>query len=318
VKTLVFVSDALERAPGTDLVRLVNDLCPVQQQTPMFLLSDELSTEFRDLSRHANANRVTIYSLQTGGLSSGFTTGAEMGGGTGFRGSTSFDLAKRLSERDGMSTLAAETGGRAVFNTNTFDAELAEIAREMSQYYSLAYEPSHGGDQRQHEIEVKLKNGQLRARHRRGYRDKSANVQMTERLQGAVYLGLVENPLDVRLAAGTVQSAEKDRLTIPLRVLVPARAITFLPKGDGVTAQLSVQVSTRNTVDQKGIFDHRAYRINWKTESDQEVVALAIDLEVPPGVHLVAVGVRDDATQITSFVSTTVEVHPAADPTAGS
>jgi hypothetical protein len=85
-----------------------------------------------------------------------------------------------------------------------------------------------------------------------------------------------------------------------------------------VTAQLCVQVSTRNTVDQKGFFDHRAYRINWKTESDQEVVALAIDLEVPPGVHLVAVGVRDDATQITSFVSTTVEVHPAADPTAGS
>jgi hypothetical protein len=40
------------------------------------------------------------------------------------------------------------------------------------------------------------------------------------------------------------------------------------------------------------------------------MVNLVMDLEVPPGVHLVAVGVRDDATRDTSFVSTTVEVHP--------
>jgi hypothetical protein len=211
-----------------------------------------------------------------------------------------------------MSVLAAETGGRTIFNRNEFDAELAAIAREMSAYYSLAYAPAHGGDQREHEIRVRVENDQLRVRHRRGYRDKSADVQMTERLQGAVYLGLVENPLDVRLAMGTVRRAEEKRLALPLRVVVPASRLAFLPAGDGVAAQVSVQVSTRNTVDQKGIFDHRAYRINWQTAADQEAVVLAIDLEVPPGVHLVAVGVRDDATRETSFVSTTVEVHPEA------
>jgi VWFA-related protein len=77
VKTLIFVSDALERAPGVDLVTMINDFCPVQTTTPMFLLSDELSQEFHTLTRHANANRVTIYALQTEGLSSGFTTTAD-------------------------------------------------------------------------------------------------------------------------------------------------------------------------------------------------------------------------------------------------
>jgi VWFA-related protein len=313
VKTLLFVSDALERAPGTDLVELIKDLCPIQQKAPMFLLSDELSQEFRNLTRHANANRVTIYALQTEGLSSSFTGGAEQAGGVGFRASRSFDVAKRLSEREGMSILAAETGGRTVFNQNAFDAELAAIAREMSGYYSLAYEPPHRGDEREHEIQVRLKSRSLKARHRRGYRDKSPDTQMTERLQGAVYLGLVENSLGVRLGAGTVQAAAKNnRLTLPLHIFIPADSIVFLPAGDGVVAQVSVQVSTRNTVDQKGLFEHRAYRINWQTDSDQEVVALMMELEVPPGVHLIAVGVRDDATRETSFVSTTVEIHGAA------
>ena len=313
VKTLLFISDALERAPGVDLVGLVRDYCPVQQTSPMFLLSDELSQEFRDLTRHANANRVTIYTLQTEGLDYSFTQGAEQRSTIGFRGSIAFDSAKRTSEREGMTILAGETGGRTIFNRNEFGAELTAIAREMSSYYSLAYEPSHGGDQREHEIKVRLKDKRLDARHRRGYRDKSPDTQMTERLQAAIYLGLVDNPLGVRLGAGTVRpAAEGNRLRMPLHVLVPAESVVFLPTGEGVVAQLSVQVSTRNTVDNKGLFDHRAYRINWQTEADREMVGVVLDLEIPPGVHLVAVGVRDDATREMSFVSTTVEIHPAA------
>ncbi|HVS62709.1 MAG TPA: VWA domain-containing protein [Thermoanaerobaculia bacterium] len=313
VKTLLFVSDALERAPGTDLMDYINDLCPIQQQTSMFLLSDELSQAYRRLTRHANANRVTIYALQTEGLSSGFLSSAEQAGGGGYRGSISFDTAKRLSEREGMSTLAAETGGRAIFNRNEFDAELSAMAREMSSYYSLAYEPTHGGDRGDHELEVRVRGGgDLEVRHRRGYRDKSADVQMTERLQGAVYLGLVDNPLGVRLGAGEVEPApQKKMMTVPLRVLVPAEQVTFLPREGEVVAQLSVQVSTRNAVDQKGIFDHRAYRLHWKTPSDQEAVVLSMDLVLPPGLHVVAVGVRDDASRVSSFVSTTVELHEA-------
>ena len=317
VKTLLFVSDALERAPGADLMEYIDDLCPIQspieKQKLMFLYSDEMSQAYRRLTRHANANRVTIYALQTQGLTSGFLTSAEQAGGGGYRGSISFDTAKRLSEREGMSTLADETGGRAIFNRNEFDSELTAMAREMSSYYSLAYEPTHGGDRGDHELEVRVKGGgDLEVRHRRGYRDKSADIQMTERLQGAVYLGLVDNPLGVRLGAGEVEPApQKKMMTVPLRVLVPAEQVTFLPREGEVVAQLSVQVSTRNAVDQKGIFDHRAYRVHWKTPSDQEAVVLSMDLVLPPGLHVVAVGVRDDASRVSSFVSTTVELHEA-------
>ena len=316
VKTLIFVSDALERSPGGDLWQLVRDYCPVRESgtsSPFFLLADELSQDFRTLTQHANANRVTIYALQPEGLDFSFRGGAEQPSGIGYRGSIALDTAKRLSEREGMTILAAETGGRTIFNRNEFGAELTQIAREMASYYSLAYEPRHGGDQLEHQIEVRLETKGLNARHRRGYRDKSPDAKMTERLQAAIYLGLVDNPLGVRLGAGAVRPAgQKGWLTVPLHVLVPAESVVFLPTGEGgVAARVSVQVSTRNTVNQKGLFDHRAYRINWKTETDQELVGLVLDLEVPPGVHLVAVGVRDDASRETSFVSTTLELQAA-------
>jgi VWFA-related protein len=311
MKTMLFVSDALERAPGADLVAYINDLCPVQTRTPMFLLSDELSQEFRNLTRHANANRVTIYPLQTQGLRPSALGGAEQTS-VDFRAGSSFETALRLAAREGLVTLATETGGRAILNRNQFGEALTDVAREMSSYYSLAYEPPRAGDGREHQIDVELASKELRARHRRGYRDKSSDQRMTERLQAAVYLGLVDNPLGVRLGAGEVTSGGGDKVVLPLHILVPAESIVFLPSDEGVVAQLSVQVSTRNTKDQKGIFDHRAYRLTWQTESDEELIGLVMDLEVPPGVHLVAVGVRDDATREASFVSTTLEIHDRA------
>ena len=309
VKTLLFVSDALERAPGADLTAYVKTLCPTQR-APLLILADELGAEFDRLTRHANANRVTIYSMQASGLQASPTGGAERAS-LDFRGSAAFDLALRNNERDGLSMLAAETGGRTIFNRNEFGAELSRIANEMRSYYSLAYEPPHGGDLGEHEIEVRVRNPSLVTRHRRGYRDKSADARMSERLQGAIYLGLVDNPLEVRLGAGELRVVEKGKLALPLHVLVPAERVTFLPTADGSKAQLSVQISSQDTRSGKGGFVQRVFRVDQPEDAAQELLSLVVDLEVPQGVHLVAVGLRDDVTLQSSFISTTLELSDA-------
>ncbi len=311
VKTLLYLSDSLERSPGSDLLTFINGLCPAQDQAPRFIISDELSRAFHQLTRHANANRVTIYSLQAHGLQASFTGSADQGA-LDQRGVRGLDSALRISERDGLLNLAAETGGRAILNRNQFDTELIDIAREMSSYYSIAYEPPHGGDQGVHRIEVRVKDSRFRVRHRSGYRDKSSDVRMTERLQGAVYLGLVENSLDVQLGAGAVRAGEKGRVVVPLHVIVPADKLAFLPEGDSTMAQLTVQVSTRNTKNQKGIFEQSMFRIRRPAGAEEELTSVLFELALPEGVHLIAVGVRDDATQETSFVTTTLELRAAA------
>jgi VWFA-related protein len=310
VKTLLYLSDSLERSPGSDLLAFIRGLCPAHPGVPQFVVSDELSRSFRELTRHANANRVTIYAIQAQGLQGSFVGTASQGSleQQGIRG---LDMAIRVSERDGLSNLAAETGGRAIFNRNDFDLELTNIALEMGSYYSLAYEPPHGGDELEHQIDVRIKGRNLRVRHRRGYRDKSPDVRMTERLQGAVYLGLVENPMGVRLGAGDIRVTGKGQVTVPLHILVPAASVAFLPEEDSLAAHLSVQVATRNTKDDKGIFEHSAFRIRRSEEDDSEQVSVVMELTLPEGVHLVAVGLRDDATRDSSFITTTLELRVA-------
>ena len=311
VKTLLYLSDSLERSPGADLMSFVSGVCPVQDRIPQFVVSDELSLAFRQLTRHANANRVTIYSMQAQGLQASFAGSASQRA-LEEQGTRGLDSAVRLNERDGLSNLAAETGGRAIFNRNDFAAELTKVALEMGSYYSLAYEPSHGGDQLEHQIEVRIKDRRLKVRHRRGYRDKNADLRMTERLQGAVYLGLVDNPLGVRLGAGDISVTGKGQITVPLHIFVPAASVAFLPEEESLAAHLSVQVGTRNTKSDKGIFEHSAFRIRRAADDETEMVGVVMELTLPEGVHLVAVGLRDDATRESSFVTTTLELRPAA------
>ena len=99
--------------------------------------------------------------------------------------------------------------------------------------------------------------------------------------------------------------------------MVPAEKIAFLPEEDALAAHLSIQVSTRNTNSQKGVFEQSAFRIRRSADDDSELVGVVMELTLPEGVHLVAVGLRDDATRETSFVTTTLELVPAASQAAG-
>jgi VWFA-related protein len=315
VKTLLYLSDALEREPGADLARFINNLCPNWHDSRLLSLGEELTMDFTRLTSHANANRVTIFSLQTIGLQTSVTSGAQTRS-MSFEGASGLDFTMRATERAGMEVLADETGGRTIFNTNRFDVALDAIASEMGNYYSLAYAPDHGGDLEEHRIEVRIKpqGRAMNVRHRRGYQDKNPDTRMAERLQGAVYLGLVENPLGVRLGAGTVRtlSAEDKTVALPLHVIVPIDNVVFLPGDEGMIAHLTLQITTQLSTGSGGLHEQKVYRIA-QPPPDQELLSMVLELQLPEGVHIVAVAVRDDATRESSFVSTTVELHATAE-----
>lgn len=311
VKTLLYVSDSLERNPGADLQDFITGLCPASDRFRSLSPVEELSGGFHELTRHANANRVTIYALQTNGLRTSFLSTAEQAS-VDFLGANPFNSSIREAERDGMAVLADETGGRAVFNRNQFGGELEQIANEMASYYSLAYRPPHGGDGGEHQIRVRVRGRNLQVRHRRGYRDKDSNQRMSERLDGALYLGLVENPLGVRLGAGRVRAAGGDRRRLPLHVMVPAARIAFLPFEDREMAQIRVEVASRHAPTSKVVRDEKTFLVEAPPDRETRLLDLVFHLEIPDGLNLVAVGVRDDATRETAFVSTTLAVGEGA------
>ena len=311
VKTVLYLSDGLERTPGNDLRDFITGLCPASDRFRSLSPVEELSAGFHELTRHANANRVTIYALQTNGLRSSFLSTAEQSS-IDFLGANPFNSSIREAERDGLAVLADETGGRAIFNRSRFGGELEQIADEMASYYSLAYRPPHGGDRGEHRIDVRVGGRNLRVRHRRGYRDKSSDERMSEQLDGALYLGLVDNPLGVRLGAGRMRAAGGRKRRLPLHVMVPAARVAFLPFEDKEMAQIRVEVASRHVPTAKVVRDDKTFLVEAPPDRATRLLDLVFNIEIPDGLNLVAVGVRDDATRETAFVSTTLAVGEGA------
>ncbi len=311
VKTMLYISDSLERTPGSDLRAFITGLCPASDRFRSLSPVAELSGAFHQLTRHAAANRVTIYSLQTSGLRPGFLSSAEQAS-VDFQGANPFNSSMREAERDGMAVLADETGGRAIFNRNRFAGELEQIVDEMASYYSIAYRPLHGGDRGEHRIRVRVRDRNVQVRHRRGYRDKSSDQRMTEQLDGALYLGLLDNPLGVRLGAGRLRSAGGGKRRLPLHVMVPAARVAFLPFEDRQMAQIQVQVASRHAESGRVIRDEKSFLVEMPPDRETRLLDLVFNLEIPDGLNMVAVGVRDDATRETAFVSTTLAMGERA------
>lgn len=321
-KTLIYVSDGLPTAPGTDLLSFVKALCPGQQGDPRLEYYEGLNDSFRRLSRHANANRVTIYTLQALGLRQrvGLATADQKGvRGTG-RAVSRYDGESRILQRQGLTFLAQETGGRAVVNRNKFVEELEQIADDMSSFYSLAYVPPHGGDGLEHRIEVRVRDRpphalaedprrQLRVRHRPGYRDKGRDQRMVERLESALYLNLMANPLQVKLGAGRVERSGAETSKVELHITIPVGLITFLPQRGGDYASVRVQVMARDERNRKTAFKQELFQLARPQQvGAQQNVSLVLHLDLETGIHIVAFGVHDEATQEASFVATGLEI----------
>ena len=143
-------SYAQERDCNTELVRLAG-------------LENE--SRFREMFKRANRANVSFYPINPAGLRV-------------FDSSLSEEIRPHLMEdgrrltlrKDALLTLAENTDGLAVVDTNDLAAGMREIVDDVSAYYLLGYystNPSHDGRFRR--IDVKAKPPGLKLRARRGY-----------------------------------------------------------------------------------------------------------------------------------------------------
>ena len=114
--------------------------------------------DVRDLYQAANRANVAFYPIDPRGLmiSNGRTTSAQMMNGL-------------VSDRDAMETLASETGGRAIVQTNDLGAALGQVIRDSRAYYLIAYESPHPDDGKFHKVTVRVKRPHATVFARTGY-----------------------------------------------------------------------------------------------------------------------------------------------------
>jgi VWFA-related protein len=162
----------------------------------------------------------------SGGSSSGGSSGGSTGGGTGSAGGTpgssmgnsstngnsaspgnrsflgltnsdgsSWGTGQQSSQQSLLKSLAADTGGWAIYNTNDYDTELDKLDQQLSNYYILGFQsnnPKHDGEFRKVEVKTDIKGVALK--YRKNYLDRQPVDTLASSKQEKTLLGAMASP----------------------------------------------------------------------------------------------------------------------------
>jgi len=130
----------------------------------------DFDERFRELLRLANQANVSVYPFDVGGLRTEPGFEASRGG----RGPTPAQLQQEhdlmRGRMDTLMTLAENTDGRAIVNTNDMYGGFKQVSDDLSGYYLLGYPSSNTGlDGKYHRIDVKVARPRVSVTARKGY-----------------------------------------------------------------------------------------------------------------------------------------------------
>jgi VWFA-related protein len=333
-KALLLVSDGMPVTPGEEIFQVLAEICGAstsgsteartggngfdlgglydERQAVLDAQSYNTTQSFATFTAHANAQRVTLYTLQASGLQGGAAADADFGVNERIAQLPSVARVETANLENSLTVLASDTGGRAILNANDLRPDLARMQEDFASYYSLAYTPPHNGDGREHRIEVRVKRPGLRVRSRRGYRDKPPLERTVDRTLASLFYGIEENPLDVEMAVGDSAPVDKGTWMVPVRLRIPLYKLTMLTTERSFEGKLRVLVATDDRDGKRPPI--RQVQVPISIPREKALTALGqyyvyeVKLTLEPGEQHVAVAVRDEATAATSFLSRTVQV----------
>jgi VWFA-related protein len=182
VGVIVRQSDIVIKTALSSLVNLVNATAKVPGRKLVFFISDGFvpnfsGSDFTSMMQRAtgSANRsgVVIYSLDARGLSVDSSLDASTGGGFDPSGVLQSRLSgERTFMQEPLHALAADTGGRALLNSNDLDGGIQRALDETSRYYLLAWRPENEAQRASNFSKIKVSivgQPELKVQLRRGY-----------------------------------------------------------------------------------------------------------------------------------------------------
>jgi VWFA-related protein len=336
--TLAGLETLIRRAnklSGRKLVFFISDGFFIDHNS---IISDS-KDRLRRITSAAARSGVVIYSMDARGLATGLPDASSDQafdpGGRLFRS----NMGELSASQDGMFSLANDTGGRAIFNTNDFRPGLIGALKETSFYYLLAWKPEHQGqsdENRFRKIEVTIpKRSDLVVRVRRGFfdvepqpiaskekekkdkkepeKEKKDNglSPIDKQLQDALNAAYPVRVLPVSLALTFLHTPDKGaRLSASMEV--PGEFLTFSPEGGESKAALDILGSFFNEKGQRGQSFKGTINV---TASQDEVtkgfkrgLSYTYPVDVEPGLYQVRVAARDAKSGLTGSAVQWVEI----------
>ncbi len=344
-KALLLVSDGMPVTPGDEVFQVLAELCGGgtsglpgaeaggkgydgsdsqydARQAALDAQKYSTTKAFQELTAHANAQRVTLYTLQASGLQGNASAAAEFEVNEGVLQLPSVSQVERANLQNSMFVLASDTGGRAILNANDLTHDLAHIQEDFATYYSLAYSPPHNGDGRDHRIEVRVKRPGLKVRYRQGYRDKPALERTVDRTLASLLYGYEDNPLEIQVEIGdsapvALSNGKSATWSVPVRLRIPLFRVTMLPTEKSFEGKLRLLVATDNAAGKRSPV--RQVQVPISIPRLSALTALGqyyqyeVKLNLETGEQHLAIAVRDEASTTTSFLARTLQLGAPGD-----
>ncbi len=171
-RTIVFISDGFERAPGNELYALMQGFGA--RDSTLTLTPVDTHDLLDKVIRLAVQNNVLFYTLDSRGLYTlASIGGSTMDASTGGGGSTQVDRSEMNAAHentDGLAELANKTGGLFFENNNDLLKGIRRAVADGHQHYVLAYVPSdERADGSYRKIRVEVKDHKLHVKAKPGY-----------------------------------------------------------------------------------------------------------------------------------------------------
>jgi VWFA-related protein len=295
------------------LKTIADTLAPIEQKKSIIYFSagmqrsgQDNQVELRSAINSAVRANVSFYPIDTRGLQAVVPGGdARQASGRGNAMFSGRGVAQQYDtlagSQDTLTTLAANTGGRAFTDTNDFGEAFARVQNDMSAYYLLAYSSSNTvHDGRYRRIEVRVKRSGLKVESRSGYYAERDFVHTSRgdretQLQDRLFAAVSATDVPVMVTAGWFRIAA-DKYYVPIAVAVPGSAI---PVGTDAT-KLSLDVLGMVRDEQGRPLGRFRETMQLPPDADKTLAGKQVlyqsGVTLPPGRYTVKAVVRENST----------------------
>src|SRR5262249_12216095 len=214
---------------------------------------------------------------------------------------TERQFAQLTQSQDTLTSLAADTGGRAFTDSNDFGEAFTRVQRDLSAYYLLGYRSANAAqDGRYRRIQVRVARKGLRVEARSGYyaeRDFAHTTARDREAQLDDQLAAAVSSTDLPLLVGTGWFRRSaDRFYVPIALAIPGSAVPVPP------------AASKATLDVRGVVRDESGRIVGRIKDTLGIPASGTPTlagrqvlyqsgaTLPPGRFAVKVVVRENAS----------------------
>lgn len=313
-KSIIDQSTALAVNTLSGLERLLQVTSSLPWRKTLFFVSDGFIIHDRSntgvyLQRSvatASHGLTTIYSIDAQGLSSGVIEASRRSNfDYGRNGGANFSAIS--STQESLQTLAADTGGIAILNSNSPSRDLTNALTESANYYLVSWRPEEKeltDTRRMTPLEISVKGRtDLIVRTRRSYANASEEKPKVASpskkrdpespLMTALHSYVPRLELPVALSAGYVDGGSDALVTATIEI--PLRAFNTGDATDGEVRELDLMGAAIDATGKSvGIFD-QGFKISPAEirAAQSESALVNHQLSLPPGLYQIRVAVQE-------------------------